>query len=51
MHVKFIRHDTSKSISSSNTMLYLDKENQFEKVKNQHLILDGREDEIGVVFS
>lgn len=46
MHVKFIRHDTSKSISSSNTMLYLDKENQFEKVKNQHLILDGREDEI-----
>lgn len=46
MHGKFVSHDTSKSVSSSNMMQYLDKENEKAKIQNQHLILDGKADEI-----
>lgn len=46
MHGKFVSHDTSKSVSASNMMQYLDKENEEAKIKNQHLILEGRADDI-----
>lgn len=46
MHVKIVSHDAKKSHSASNIMQYLDKENEKEKLKNEHLILDGKEDEI-----
>ena len=46
MHVKIVSHDANKSQSASNIMQYLDKENEKEKLKNEHLILEGKEDEI-----
>ena len=46
MHVKIVSHDANKSQSASNIMQYLDKENENEKLKNEHLILEGKEDEI-----
>lgn len=46
MHVKIVSHDAKKSHSASNIMQYLDKENEKEKLKNEHLILDGKEEEI-----
>lgn len=46
MHVKIVSHDAKKSQSASNIMQYLDKENEKEKLKNEHLILEDEEDEI-----
>ncbi len=46
MYVNIVSHDTSKSKSASNIMQYLEKENEKEKLKNEELILEGREDEI-----
>ena len=46
MHVKIVSHDASKSQSSSNIIQYLDKENEKKKIENEHLILDGKEEEI-----
>ncbi|WP_123855570.1 DUF5712 family protein [Chryseobacterium shandongense] len=46
MHVKIVSHDAKKSQSASNIMQYLDKENEKEKLKNEHLILEGKENEI-----
>lgn len=46
MHVKIVSHDAKKSHSASQIMQYLDKENEKEKLKNEHLILDGKEEEI-----
>jgi len=46
MHVKIVSHDAKKSQSAANIMQYLDKENENEKLKNEHLILEGKEDEI-----
>lgn len=46
MYLNIISHNVKKSQSSSNVFLYLDKENLDEKLKNQSLILEGREDEI-----
>jgi len=46
MHVKIVSHDASKSQSSSNIIQYLDKENEKKKIENEHLILEGKEEEI-----
>lgn len=46
MYVKIVSHDASKSQSSSNIMQYLEKENEKKKLENEHLILEGKEDEI-----
>jgi len=46
MHVKIVSHDAEKSQSSSNIMQYLDKENEKKKIENDHLILNGKEEEI-----
>ncbi len=46
MYVNIISHDTTKSKSASNIMQYLEKENEKEKLKNEELILEGKEDEI-----
>lgn len=46
MYLNIIPHDAGKSKSASNIMQYLDKENEKEKLKNQELILEGKEDEI-----
>lgn len=48
MYVNIVSHDTSKSKSASNIMQYLEKENEKEKLKNEELILEGREDEINI---
>jgi len=46
MYLNIISHDAGKSKSASNIMQYLDKENEKEKLKNQELILEGKDDEI-----
>ena len=46
MHSNIISHNSDAGISSGNTLDYLEKENRNEKVLNNHLILEGREDEI-----
>lgn len=46
MYPKFTSHDAKKSSSSSQTFNYLEKENNAAKLKNEQLILEGREDEI-----
>ncbi|MDY3538176.1 DUF5712 family protein [Riemerella anatipestifer] len=46
MYSNFISHDAEKSVSSSNIFQYLDKENSEEKLKNQSLIAEGKEEEI-----
>lgn len=44
MYINITSHEAKKSQSSSNIFLYLDKENQEQKLKNE--ILEGKEDEI-----
>ncbi|MRM84279.1 DUF5712 family protein [Riemerella anatipestifer] len=46
MYLNIISHDAKKSVSSSNIFQYLDKENSEEKLKNQNLIAEGKEEEI-----
>lgn len=46
MYLNIISHDAGKSKSASNIMQYLDKENEREKLKNEELILEGKEEEI-----
>lgn len=46
MYVNITPHNAKKSQSSSNIFQYLDKENQEQKLKNEYLILEGKEEEI-----
>lgn len=47
MYLNIISHNPSKSsISASNVMNYLEKENRQQKIRNQELIAEGREDEV-----
>lgn len=46
MYINFISHNTEKSSSSSNVFHYLEKENEMSKLKNETLILEGRDDEV-----
>lgn len=46
MHANIISHNSATGISSGNTLDYLEKENRNEKILNNHLILEGKEDEI-----
>lgn len=46
MHSNIISHNSDAGISSGNTLDYLEKENRNEKLLNNYLILEGREEEI-----
>lgn len=46
MYLNIISHNAKNYQSSSNVFLYLDKENQQEKLHHQNLISEGRADEI-----
>lgn len=46
MYLNITSHNAKVSPSSSGVFAYLEKENAYAKIKNQHLILDGKEEEI-----
>ena len=46
MHANISGHNSAKGVSSGNVFDYLDKENRFDKISNNHLISENREEEI-----
>lgn len=46
MHANISSHNSAKGVSSGNVFDYLEKENRLEKIGNNNLILEGREEEI-----